>query len=867
MKKAVCYCFGLSSILFSCALAASAKDKAKQGSPLRRVYKVNKKVCDFPEKEDFSTPEAAYAVIGRVLASGEQSTWRRISVKSLANRLPSADAKKEQVKPKIAKMYLNARILEVRIFRGDHAVVISKINHPSGGIKFDGRIVGREDGRWLNKGHSHYRTIDQARAKFAGSCARRDNKDLRLVRPKVKDPEAYLKPFVDFLKTHGKDPKAFVMNALATHKIVIMGEIHHRPRYWAFNASLVTDPDFAKRVGVIYMGLPSNDQNLVDQFLAADSCDTKLIIEMLRDNLWMGWPDQPMLDFFVKVWIVNQDLPANERLRIILVDMQRPWKDIKERKDWRKYNVNRDRFMAQNILKDLREHPQEKRNTLFIVGVAHTMLNFRTHMYPLPAKDGAPMESAGWHLRKELGPENIFAIMQHQAVGTNWGDVKGRVCMGLFDSAFAELGNKPMAFPLDVGPFGKEPFDALADRPVMSTYRDGYSAYLYLGPLETEMFSPLIPGFYTDEFVKELERRHRMMYRKGWAESYRLPKSDAQSFIAWMGNSWGKPRRNWRKWALGPMDAWHRGGRDWKKAIQDEKITYAMEHPEEVVQAAEELFAKIRNADYAYTLGYLSENGRWKEDGWKKFPAHNYYMVSSNWAGWAEWICKTFIDNPIVSVKVGNMFPGKEVIIGRKGWPTVPYKLTLKDGSVLEGNLPFEYNFDGGKGHWHGMEGLDWHKRYKSGLSPGKPRSNSNLTELKATPFGKAITKADVLVDRSSPKATVISWTKAVATKRKQDALSCMLPDGKDYDDVERILDADSSSKVYSIRKMWEAINPEKPVKVVDMKQHGKSASITWEVTFKSNVSVKGRTFKSGDTLKMDARLKNKGNVWLIDGM
>ena len=182
------------------------------------------------------------------------------------------------------------------------------------------------------------------------------------------------------------------------------------------------------------------------------------------------------------------------------------------------------------------------------------------------------------------------------------------------------------------------------------------------------------------------------------------------------GGSWGRPRRNWRKGTLGPMDAWHRGGRDWRTAIQDEKITYAMEHPEEVVQAAEELFAKIRNADYAYTLGNYSEDGRWKEDGWKKFPAHNYYMVSSGWGEWAAWVCKTFIDNPIVSVEVGNMFPSKEVIIGRKGWPTVPYKLTLKDGSVLEGNLPFEYNFDGGKGHWHGMEGLDWHKRYKSGL-------------------------------------------------------------------------------------------------------------------------------------------------------
>lgn len=32
---------------------------------LVRVYEVNKKVCDFPEGEDLSTPEAAYATIMR----------------------------------------------------------------------------------------------------------------------------------------------------------------------------------------------------------------------------------------------------------------------------------------------------------------------------------------------------------------------------------------------------------------------------------------------------------------------------------------------------------------------------------------------------------------------------------------------------------------------------------------------------------------------------------------------------------------------------------------------------------------------------------------------------------------------------------
>ena len=53
--------------------------------------------------------------------------------------------------------------------------------------------------------------------------------------------------------------------------------------------------------------------------------------------------------------------------------------------------------------------------------------------------------------------------------------------------------------------YGKLPFDAMPDQPAAEscTYADGYSAFLYLGPLEDESFSRLIPNFYSPDFVKE----------------------------------------------------------------------------------------------------------------------------------------------------------------------------------------------------------------------------------------------------------------------------------------------------------------------------------------------------------------------------
>jgi hypothetical protein len=644
-----------------------------------RVYEVNKKVSDFPEEEDFSTPESAYAVINRIMADGEESAWGRASVKALQDRVPGADAKKQDVAPEIARMWREALIVEVRIFRDTHGTVIAKLTRPGGETEYDQRAVELEGGRWLNYGQNVLPSLEAARARFARNCSQWVEKR---VYPRVDDPESYLQPFVEYLQREGQEPTSFVLKALAGHKMVILGEVHHRPRYWAFNRSLVEAPAFGKTVGTIYMELPSHAQALVDRFLAAETLDTAPVIEMLRDVLWTGWPDQPMLEFFEAVWRVNQGLTPEQRLRIVLVDMPRPWAEIKERGDWAKYNTDRDELMAENVLKDQRAHAADARHALFIVGVGHAMLN-------LKYADGVtPMCSAGWYLREALGADAVYAILPHTPMMTNVGRVDGRLILGLFDSAFEAMGKQPTAFALTRGPFGEQAFDALPDRAAVGTYRDGYSAYLYLGPLEDEVFSPLIPGFYTDAFVRELDRRHRLMWGKSLVEAYGLPRLDGESFVAWMSHSWGQPRRSWKH--LGPVDAW-RYGSDWKAVVREEHVKDALAHPEVIRREAARLFEAIRHADYE--RGYLD---------WKRFPSPDVeYRVHTNYPGWARWVCREFKRNPIASVELGAVFRNKD------GLPTIAYKLTRADGEVLEGELPFEYLSM--YGAWEGREGLDWH--------------------------------------------------------------------------------------------------------------------------------------------------------------
>ncbi len=149
---------------------------------------------------------------------------------------------------------------------------------------------------------------------------------------------------------------------------------------------------------------------------------------------------------------------------------------------------------------------------------------------------------------------------------------------------------------------------------------------------------------------------------------------------------------------------------DWmeREIASAEAMRDPLQHAGEIKDAAAQLFERLRTADYADILSHYRD-GEWEPDAWKKFPTQGLYMVHTDYPGFVLWCCTHFKDNPIIDVQLGDVFIGDALVLDKTGWPTVPYKLTLKDGTVLAGNLPFSYEVNRGRGHWHGMEGIDWH--------------------------------------------------------------------------------------------------------------------------------------------------------------
>ena len=472
---------------------------------------------------------------------------------------------------KEAEEWLNAEVLEVDIYCKTNAGVFAKVRY-RGKDQIDVHWFTRENGRWLNSGNSVVETLEEARELFSGRSAREEARIKLDARPPIANPEEYLRPFVEFLRREATDPMTLMLQALATHRVVIIGEVHHRPRYWAFNSALVCDKAFPERVGVIFMELPCNDEPLVEQFLAAPTYDPQPIIEILRDMQMGGWPDQAELDFIKTVWEVNQGLPNERRLRIVLVDNPWPWKEIITPADWKRFDIgrmeqNRNQIMTDNILRDLREHAADPRHALFIVGYVHA-----TENPSFPDLGVGPWKPVGWRLCEKLGRTNVFAVFPHSPVLADQGGIDRPYRIGHVRDRIC--GADQPAYGLSTGPWPVRQaslrcFNGRVDH---STISPLFPSIPLPRPGQNETFAPLIPNFYTDDFVKEVDRRLQLWQGKGLREMG-LKRLDAASFIEFdeEEGQWGVLRPEWLAGSLGPISAWEFGS-DWKQKMVAAKL-------------------------------------------------------------------------------------------------------------------------------------------------------------------------------------------------------------------------------------------------------------------------------------------------------
>lgn len=456
-----------------------------------KIIQIDKKLIDFPDTLDLSSPLKSFITISYIMANGKNHLWRSVSTQKIKYFLPESTAPDSKLSATERVYFLNSIIKEIIIYKDSVACVISQFRE----TRYRIRGMNLENGKWVNIGEDVEESLESAKQHF-NKYAYNSLLNLRKVQAFSSIPKDTMS-FVSFVKSQGIDPKEFVLDKLNNFKLVMYGEIHRRKASWDFLQQVVKDKRFYKRTGVIFMEMASDRQKDIDNFLNRDSIDKELLLNVFRDYIIMGWNDKGMFDFVKCIWQINRNLPYNKKIRIIAADTPRPFSTFKSKEDMDSSDAkyDRDEFMAAAIVKYIKLS-KDTRNALFIAGTGHVCK--ATH-------------SAGSILSNEL-PKMTFSIFQHSPQVDNFNLIPERIRHGIFDYAFYELDDKPVAFELKNSPFGIEPFDGLFYNG-FGKYQDNYDGYIFFGSLDNEPNGELLLEIYSDNFIIEMDRRYKLC---GW---------------------------------------------------------------------------------------------------------------------------------------------------------------------------------------------------------------------------------------------------------------------------------------------------------------------------------------------------------------
>ena len=120
------------------------------------------------------------------------------------------------------------------------------------------------------------------------------------------------------------EPIAAIIDAFRTHDIVALGEgRHNNEQGYAFRLALIRDPRFAAIVNdIVVESGSSTHQAVMDRFIAGEDVPAKELRLAWQDTTVPDGPwDVPMYEeFFRAIRALNQSLPADRKLRVLLGD-------------------------------------------------------------------------------------------------------------------------------------------------------------------------------------------------------------------------------------------------------------------------------------------------------------------------------------------------------------------------------------------------------------------------------------------------------------------------------------------------------------------------------------------------------------------
>lgn len=486
-----------SLIILTTCYTVGAQELPKE---LKRIT-INRKVSEFSERLELSSPEEAYVSMWLTYSKGEDKP----SIYSADN--PNSALYPGEIAEKMSEKYrdavFNSIITDVYVYCDSVAYVL----RDEGNTIYYG-VVHMENGKWKHAGEGIF--FDKSPEAMIKEMVQGGESSLMTIRQIEKEQVvmASVDDCLRYLADNAQNPDEYLLDKLQKYPVVVYGEQHRRQWSWELMSYLVKNPEFPKLCGTVYFEQPTHMQSVIDEFYAAKEMNPELVLDVLRQEQVYGWQDRGMYELFITIWEVNSKLPESQKIKALLADRQTPWYEVDTAEEFNRYTdslyvIDRDTHMA-NVVEDGYKNRSDNRSQIFIVGYGH-------------AHKTTPLEniergrkSAGTHLKERLSAEKVFIVTQHTAVGDNHGRFYGLSRYGLFDEAFRRYGDVPIAFDLLNSPFGNEYYDVQQElRFAMDcgSYSDYYDGLIFLGPLENEPYDYLLYELFDDDFIAEMKRR------------------------------------------------------------------------------------------------------------------------------------------------------------------------------------------------------------------------------------------------------------------------------------------------------------------------------------------------------------------------
>ena len=125
-----------------------------------RIITVNKKIKEFPDKFDLSSPLKSFVTLKYILINGKDGLQWRICSADKKSLLPDSTAPDSEVPESLRLVHFNTVIQEIILYKDSVAFIISQVPQGNGESFYSVRNFHPEKGKWVVNGEDLFPDIE-----------------------------------------------------------------------------------------------------------------------------------------------------------------------------------------------------------------------------------------------------------------------------------------------------------------------------------------------------------------------------------------------------------------------------------------------------------------------------------------------------------------------------------------------------------------------------------------------------------------------------------------------------------------------------------------------------------------------------------